>query len=85
MQSGMPLVGTSANLAGGPPASRPEELDPVLVQSVDCCVTGPPYPHGGLPSTVVQAEGRKHLRVLRSGAVPERKLRDAGWVVHKCS
>ena len=81
VQSGQPLVGTSANLAGGQPASRPEEVDSGLLRSVDCFVPGRPYPQGGLPSTVVRVEGGKHLHVLRAGAVPERALRDAGWVV----
>ena len=85
VQSGVPLVGTSANMAGDPPPSRPEDLDPGLAQSVDCFVAGPPYPKGGLPSTLVQVMGGKQLRLLRSGAVPERALQDAGWVVRQCS
>jgi L-threonylcarbamoyladenylate synthase len=81
VQSGVPLVGTSANLAGHPPSSRPKDLDPILIQSVDCFVAGPPYPKGGLPSTVVQVVGSKQLYLLRSGAVPERALQNAGWVI----
>ncbi len=81
VQSGVPLVGTSANMAGEPPSSRPKDLDPSLIQSVDCFVAGPPYPKGGLPSTVVQVVGSKRLHLLRSGTVPVQALRDAGWVI----
>jgi len=81
VQSGVPLVGTSANMAGDPPSSRPKDLDSSLIQSVDCFVAGPPYPKGGLPSTVVQVVGSKQLHLLRTGAVPERALQDAGWVI----
>lgn len=83
VQSGVPLVGTSANLAGGQPASRPKDLDSGLVQAADGIVTGPPYPRGGLPSTVVRVVGPKQIKVIRVGAVSAGALRDAGWVIQE--
>ncbi len=84
ISSGVPLVGTSANLAGAEPVFRPEALDPRVMEGVDSALTFPPYPQGGLPSTVVQVVGPKQLCVFRSGAVSEQQLQAAGWRCMGC-
>jgi L-threonylcarbamoyladenylate synthase len=66
--SGGALVATSANLAGGAPVARAEELDPRLVARLDLVLDGGPAP-GGPPSTVVAVEGER-LTLLRAGAIP---------------
>lgn len=81
LQSGVPLVGTSANVAGAEPAAHPRELDPWLVNRVDYLVSDQPYPRGGLPSTVVRIVGERRVVVLRSGAIGVRRLLAAGWEV----
>jgi L-threonylcarbamoyladenylate synthase len=63
-----PITATSANLAGGPPVSRAEDLAPELRGALDLSIDGPPTP-GGLGSTVVKIEGSR-LTCLREGAVP---------------
>lgn len=65
--AGGALVSTSANLSGGPPPVRVEELAPSLLAQVDHVLDGGPTP-GGLPSTVVAVEG-DDLRLLRAGVV----------------
>lgn len=83
LQAGVPLVATSANPAGKPPTALPDQLDPGLVDAVDCVLTQKPWPGGGLPSTVVQVAGPGRLHVFREGAVPMWKLEGAGFTVHK--
>jgi L-threonylcarbamoyladenylate synthase len=67
-RAGGPLVSTSANLSGGPPPARVEELDPALRAAVDHVLDAGATP-GGLPSTVVEVtpEG---VRLVRGGAIP---------------
>jgi L-threonylcarbamoyladenylate synthase len=61
---GRPLVATSANLAGAPPAVTAEEVR----RQLGCLVLdGGPTP-GGAPSTLVRVRGET-VEVLRSGAV----------------
>ncbi|HEU4383714.1 MAG TPA: L-threonylcarbamoyladenylate synthase [Anaeromyxobacteraceae bacterium] len=66
--AGGPLISTSANPSGGPPPTRPGDLDPGLVSRVDVVLDGGETP-GGLPSTVVAVEPGGP-RLLRAGAVP---------------
>ncbi len=70
--AGGPLVSTSANRSGGPPVTRPADLDQGLVALVDCVVDGGETP-GGLPSTVVAVEPGGP-RLLRAGAVSWERL-----------
>ena len=79
LESGMPLVGTSANVAGAEPAAHPRDLDPRLVHRVDCLLSDPPYPRGGLPSTIVRVVGERQIVVLRAGAIGIQRLQAAGW------
>ena len=74
--AGGPLTSTSANLAGGPPAIRPADLDPGLLSRVEALLDGGETP-GGLPSTVV-AVGPDGLQLLRAGAVPWEAVLAAG-------
>ncbi len=83
LQAGVPLVATSANPGGKPPAALPDQLDPGLVDAVDCVLTQKPWPAGGPPSTVVQSAGPGRLNLLREGAVARTALEGAGFTVHK--
>lgn len=85
-EAGVPLIATSANLSGRPPACRPGDLDPVLAAAVDLVLDEPPWPGGGPPSTVVKVlEHGAGLRiaVLRPGAVPVEALLRAGFVLEE--
>lgn len=77
--SGHALAATSANFAGRPPADHPRDLDQKLVQAVDTLVFSPPYPAGGLPSTLVRIVSSGRLQILRHGAVSLDRLCKAGW------
>jgi len=72
---GSPIVSTSANLAGGRPAARLEDLDPGILARVDAVLDGGPTA-GGLPSTVVSV-GNGGLVLVRAGAVPWEDLRSS--------
>lgn len=76
---GAPLVATSANRSGQPPAALPEELDRELLAGADAFYSGRPYPSGGAPSTVVEVLDDGTLRLVRVGAVSGRKLREKGF------
>lgn len=73
-----PLVSTSANLAGAPPAAAASDLDPALRARLDLVLDAGPTP-GGLPSTVVAVEGGR-LRLLRAGAVAAAAVEAAAGV-----
>lgn len=66
--AGGPLVSTSANLSGGAPVTRVEDLAAEILAAVDAVLDGGPTP-GGLPSTVVQVDGPR-IALVRPGAVP---------------
>jgi L-threonylcarbamoyladenylate synthase len=78
--AGGAVISTSANLAGGDPPHRVEDLEPALLAQVDAVLDGGPTP-GGRPSTVV-ALGDGPPRLIREGAVPwaevEAALRGVG-------
>lgn len=79
LESGAPLIATSANLSGRQAAARPEDLDPALLAEVDAAVLERPWPAGGAASTVVRLQGCGRLDILRIGAVPEQALEQAGF------
>ena len=86
VRSGAPLTATSANVSGRPAASRPEELDPQLLaamrpQGVGMILRQPPYPAGGLPSTVVQVLSDNTLKIFRTGAISQDMLAQNGWSI----
>lgn len=76
-----PIVATSANLSGKPPAALPEDLDPDLLKVADETYFDPPWPRGHLPSTVVRVLGSSKLEVIREGEVSIKKLCDKGYSV----
>ncbi len=83
LRAGTPLIATSANRTGRPPASRPEEIDPALAGEVACVLRDKPWPGGGLPSTVVRCLGTADLEVLREGAVSRAALEAAGFTLRE--
>ena len=64
---GVPLIGTSANPSGGPPARGVEDLLAAFGHAVALAVDGGRSP-GGLPSTVLDTTTRPFI-LLREGAV----------------
>lgn len=71
---GRPIIASSANLAGGAPATTAEEAD-VFGSDVDLLVDGGAIV-GGVPSTVVRCFG-DDFGILRLGEVGAEALRDA--------
>jgi len=71
---GRPIVGTSANLHGLPPALTAAEVREQLGDAVDFIIDGGPCP-GGIESTVVDVTVNPPA-ILRQGAVPGKDLAD---------
>ncbi len=65
---GRPIITTSANPTGKPPASRLEDVDPAVLGAVDLTIDGGPTRFGGA-SAVIDLVGHK---MLREG--------DEGWI-----
>jgi len=78
---GEPLVASSANISGSPPARDVGDVDPVLLERVPLVWDAPPQPAGRLPSTLVRLLGGDKIQVLRRGAVATRALEQAGFTV----
>ena len=78
---GEPLVASSANISGDPPAKDVNSLDPALLARVPVVWDAPPRPAGGLPSTLVRLSGGDTIHVLRQGAVSVAALQQAGFAV----
>ncbi|WP_243547200.1 L-threonylcarbamoyladenylate synthase [Pseudodesulfovibrio tunisiensis] len=76
-----PVVATSANLSGNPPAAVPEAIDPELLAMCGAAYLDPPWPRGGKASSVVRVLGPTSLKLLREGAVSLKKLCDKGFAV----
>ena len=76
-----PIVATSANLTGKPPAALPEDIDPDLLKLVDGSYFDPPWPRGHKPSTVVRMLGSSKLEIIREGEISIKKLCDKGFSV----
>jgi L-threonylcarbamoyladenylate synthase len=64
---GGPVVASSANLSGQPPAETAEDVVRIFGNQVDLVVDGGPR-RGGLPSTLVDVSGNRP-RLLRRGAL----------------
>ncbi|HXI18734.1 MAG TPA: L-threonylcarbamoyladenylate synthase, partial [Chloroflexota bacterium] len=71
-KSGRPLIGTSANRSGEPPALTAQDALAALGDSVRLVLDGGRT--AGEPSTVVRVE-KNSVRVLRAGAISEETLR----------
>jgi L-threonylcarbamoyladenylate synthase len=78
---GEPLVASSANISGAPPARDARSMDPVLLGRVPLLWDAPPKPAGRLPSTLVRLLRKDAVLVLRQGAVSTRALKQAGFAV----
>ena len=78
---GEPLVASSANISGTPPAKDVKSIDPVLLERVPAVWDAPPEPAGCLPSTLVRLLGGNTVKILRQGAVSIHTLKQAGFVV----
>lgn len=79
-----PVVASSANVSGRPPAVRPDELDPELLPGLEGVYSDGPEPFGRLPSTVVDIRerlGTAVVRILRPGAVSFEALESRGFPV----
>ena len=70
---GRPMVSTSANRTGLAPASRIEDVDPIIASQVGAYLEGP-KPRGGASTIIDLAVERP--RVLRWGSVGPKELRD---------
>lgn len=64
---GGPVVSSSANLSGRPPAETADEVVRIFGNQLDLVIDGGPR-HGGQPSTLVDVSGARP-RLLRRGAV----------------
>jgi L-threonylcarbamoyladenylate synthase len=65
--SGMPVIGTSANVSGKPPVLTAQEVRNEIGESVDLIIDGVPVP-SGKESTVVDVTGDVPV-ILRIGAI----------------
>lgn len=81
LQSGFPLVASSANFSGGQPAADPKDLAADLQKQVDLLWDGPPRPGGRAPSTIVRLTEKGKVSVVRPGAIAPKALREAGFVL----
>jgi L-threonylcarbamoyladenylate synthase len=70
--AGVPVLSTSANSAGRPPAARFEDLEPEVVEAVDLAIDAG-RPLAGIPSTVATIRDGE-LVVLREGALDAETL-----------
>ena len=69
---GTPLVGTSANLSGEPPATRLEQISMPITMGVDGILDGGATA-GKVPSTVLDCTLRPP-KITREGAISEKEL-----------
>jgi L-threonylcarbamoyladenylate synthase len=70
--SGMPLVGTSANISGSRPLLTARAVQDELSGTVDLIIDAIPPP-GGIESTVVDVTGEKAL-IVRQGEISRERL-----------
>jgi L-threonylcarbamoyladenylate synthase len=83
-RAGVPLISSSANRSGLPPAASPEDLDPSLLRAVDGALfPDGPAPSGKLPSTIVEVteQNSRVLRLIRAGAVSAAQLARHGFMI----
>jgi L-threonylcarbamoyladenylate synthase len=73
-----PVLQTSANLAGGPDARRPDDVPEAIRTGADLVIDGGEL--AGTPSTVVDLRDYERdgtWRIVRAGAVPEAVIRSS--------
>lgn len=73
--TGRAVTGTSANISGKPPCKTAGEVLEQVGHVIDAVVDAPCGEHGE-PSTVVAFTGVE-MKVIRHGAIPESRLREA--------
>lgn len=85
VQAGAPLVATSANLSGMPPASAPERLAPEILAHASGVFHGGAKPLGQIPSTIVRPTPPENntftISILRTGMITEAMLINHGFTV----
>ncbi len=72
---GVPLAGTSANLAGGPPALTAEAIREEFGDQLALIVDGPPPPRGAASTVVEVRDGA--FSILRQGCISREQLESA--------
>ncbi len=72
-QCGFPMVSTSANLSGRPPATTAEQVAEIFGDRLDLIIDGGPSPES-VPSTVIDAV-HEPPKVVRQGAVSALEIR----------
>ncbi len=77
----MPLICSSANVSGAPPAKLCTELDAAIFPHIGGIVCEGEKPQGGLASTIIEVDADKNVLVRRQGAVAVQSLEDAGFRV----
>ena len=65
--AGTPITSTSVNISDNPPAVSPAEMDPKILQQVDCLLDGGPA-SGAISSTVIDISVTP-AQIIREGAV----------------
>ncbi len=73
-EAGFPVVATSANRSGMPPAVNAETVIRYFGDDVDLVIDGGETP-GGLPSTIVDASGNE-IEIAREGAIRRDKIEE---------
>ena len=69
---GKPLVSTSVNLSGMPPATRVEEIDKEVAGKVDLIVDGGETRHG-IPNTIIDTT-KTPAEIVREGQIKKEEL-----------
>ncbi len=79
-----PLISTSANKSGEKPAQFANELDSRLaIDAILDCKNKADFPQGGLPSTIIDVQGNKKIRLLRKGVFDISLLEKLGYsIIH---
>jgi L-threonylcarbamoyladenylate synthase len=77
--TGMPIIGTSANISGQPVTFRASEVREQLGDRLDLIIEGGPTPKGK-ESTIVDATGDVAV-ILRQGTIPREELEKVVEVV----
>jgi L-threonylcarbamoyladenylate synthase len=72
---GNPIIGTSANISGRPPALTAEEVGQQLGEKIDFIINGGKCP-GGKESTVVDVTHESPI-ILRQGIIPSHEIDNA--------
>ena len=71
---GGPIMGTSANIAGGPEPLSADDVRRVLGDAVDLIIDGGPC-HGDRPSTVIDCT-KEPPKIVRLGAISREEIED---------